>query len=835
MTSLNEFFPQPLYFFDQPARPPKIKKVKVVHVDKNKEEQKEKRTENGKQAKINKKAQSDELPDAQPQDESCEEESTEEVEDASTTEIQDPLFGLKRDAPHLLNELGRSMSQHKWTPSQVGDILNYTWAELRSTDKTIPKAADKQKSSGRKKKSQKKEQKTSEVAECAGVPNEVSAPTNPCTSPTIPNQTTASSTIQEEAGEDCFVPAVSEETPSIETCQWVVERLQATRSPQDPQAEEQEFNESPILCHYLDETPEVEENKETSETDTQCVVNGFPQIPEVSQRDPSLRKFHYRISDGTSFIYYPSGHMAVCHSHSGLPSGGFYTNVFTDNHTPIILATITMYGHGHVTHPVSSVVTAVWDQHGGFMCDRDANMKKEWSWKTEEEAQEKIVVKLSKGISVRLHSGTSALLCFKCEQQKVQIPLSAVPYLSKEPESGPSLLDGEGMPGRWRKGNVVMAELKKIQLKAQDILDAWLDFYLIATGIKRRKKKPKTSSKTKHKKRKRSSSAPAKKSSEKKKPAPPKEVIHEQQLVPIPKPKTKHKPKPKPKPKIRESPAKNVRPLKQAREYNVTQVGPLRIHGNIKQESVILPGIPDPRLTTLPPCPTQSCFPSSVPLTVCPPLLRAALLKDLKEQGPRRCCCSTALMPVLTDTEYDAFIMGQPKHSQQILVVYVTLPVKWEETMEKDAMQRLYRRTNRNRTMPCTQCQMDSFRLVRYEVSTGALGCPVDNILLQHRHNVSSGMILMYIRGTLMFLGYVSSGLSFSILDLQKQILRTREDYRSGVSLPPDYKFSERPKVSAAPPEAPDANKAEGPPLTGRNDTTLTHSGEKECLNETCD
>lgn len=41
------------------------------------------------------------------------------------------------------------------------------------------------------------------------------------------------------------------------------------------------------------------------------------------------------------------------------------------------------------------------------------------------------------------------------------------------------------------------------------------------------------------------------------------------------------------------------------------------------------------------------------------------------------------------------------------------------------------------------QCQMDSFRLVRYEVSTGALGCPVDNILLQHRHNVAAGMILV--------------------------------------------------------------------------------------------
>lgn len=47
----------------------------------------------------------------------------------------------------------------------------------------------------------------------------------------------------------------------------------------------------------------------------------------------------------------------------------------------------------------------------------------------------------------------------------------------------------------------------------------------------------------------------------------------------------------------------------------------------------------------------------------------------------------------------------------------------------------------------------------------------------------------MYIRGRLMFLDYVSSGRTCSASDLQKQILRTREDYRLGVSLPPDYKF----------------------------------------------
>lgn len=41
------------------------------------------------------------------------------------------------------------------------------------------------------------------------------------------------------------------------------------------------------------------------------------------------------------------------------------------------------------------------------------------------------------------------------------------------------------------------------------------------------------------------------------------------------------------------------------------------------------------------------------------------------------------------------------------------------------------------------QCQMDSFRLVRYEMSTGKSSCGVENILLQQRHNAAPGMILV--------------------------------------------------------------------------------------------
>lgn len=38
---------------------------------------------------------------------------------------------------------------------------------------------------------------------------------------------------------------------------------------------------------------------------------------------------------------------------------------------------------------------------------------------------------------------------------------------------------------------------------------------------------------------------------------------------------------------------------------------------------------------------------------------------------------------------------------------------------------------------------MDSFRLVRYEMSTGKPSCGGENILLQQRHNTAPGMVLV--------------------------------------------------------------------------------------------
>ncbi|XP_072241247.1 uncharacterized protein [Leuresthes tenuis] len=340
----------------------------------------------------------------------------------------------------------------------------------------------------------------------------------------------------------------------------------------------------------------------------------------------------------------------------------------------------------------------------------------------------------------------------------------------------------------WKRRENAGRELKRLQQRVRNIVEEWLDYYRVAVGIKctDTERMPEGPVRNKLRREVQSAALPSlnppecidAKQTRSEQSRRDFQEVHRHLSAPVGTPLNC----PVQLPRTPKSQAKMQPP--------VTRVGPLQIHGNFKPESVILASRPESELSAA----TYSLanaapFASSIPLTVCPALLRAALQGEGQQ---RRCCCSTTLMPVVTDLEYDALIMGQPPHSQQILVVSVTLPrqpVNTHTVHSQNTLDDLYRKRNKHRTMPCTQCQTDSFRLVRYEMSTGKLGRALENILLQQRHNAAPGMVLMYIRGKLLFVGYIFSGDNYSDRDLLKQISRSRRDYRLGVSLPSDYKF----------------------------------------------
>ncbi|XP_074533338.1 uncharacterized protein C3orf20-like [Halichoeres trimaculatus] len=842
----------PLYFFDQqPTKRQETKRIgsNFVYFNFANEgvliEDKIQSTEN-----VDQEANSDEPPQR------LSPETCEDVQPVTSFKVKDydRMNTYKQAAPHMLNKLAHLLAQHKWNeerhlPEGIVNILNYSWKDLTAGAALMK---NQEQSEGRGElegppeldeaqwgqTSAKDKREASPVDGSVGVSlikPQVGSKTRMKKRKNNPNTAHSSSTFSFSfPSVSCKDPGwiIQPKQPScdepqrISLCQWVVERLHAAR---DPEMLQKAAHENPfaVLRHYGDAKPKAKDSRSKTKTQPVPLAKVMP-IPEVKQQNHNQPKLHHKTNDGSSFTYYPSGCMAVCQSHSGLSCGGFHTNVFSDGECPVILATLTAFGHGTISHPVCSAVVAVWNQDGGLMYDRHGNVTKEWSWQGYP-AQRKIIIKVSDYITVKLLSGTSAMLCFRCEGESVRLPLSALPY-NDQSKSLPCLQTKERFMSdfaldllRKTKPSVVFLEsktnltstpilseveevkelsaehvdrdLKRLQLRVRKIVVDWLDYYRIAVGIKCPgvKRMPDALLRTRLRREVQSAVLPSLNPPE-------------------------------------QTDAGGVQPEDGRNELQ-------KLHRHLSApahrpadtcvklpRAVIIPSSPDSQLSAVPCNPSLAPITPSSPLTACPALLRAALRG---EGGRKRCCCSTTLMPALTDLEYDAFIMGQPRHSQQILVVCVTLPHQLFNThvdQGQVVLEELYQRRNKHRSVPCTQCQMDSYRLLRYEMSTKRPDCEEEKILLQQRHNVAPGMVLMYISGKLLFVGFIFSDHSHSVRDLENQISRTRGDYRLGLSLPSDYKFSDTVNTTG---EKDEHNSQDSLPKE-RHDATLSASVEKE-------
>ncbi|XP_055011851.1 uncharacterized protein C3orf20-like [Boleophthalmus pectinirostris] len=415
------------------------------------------------------------------------------------------------------------------------------------------------------------------------------------------------------------------------------------------------------------------------------------------------------------------------------------------------------------------------------------------------------------------------MLNFKCDNELVQLPITALsnsnaaktmfylqsntpftsdtaqdllrahcPYLCtdiNEMRDAPQMVRAVERPEEavsvWRREGRATRELKKIQQRVQCILESWMDFYCMAIGIKcpNMQRMPDVPPRSRLKREVQSAALPSLNSPERTnhEPAPTQEeeALHGHRSA-APGPKNHNVAL-----KLLSCPQKKCT----KEEPPITWIGPVQFYGNIKRESVILPVDPDQQATCAS-YPVQLPFTPSAPLTHCPVQLRAALSGDSTQ---KRCCCSPLTMPLLTDLEYDLFILGQPPHSHQMLIVYVTCQNLYPHTPGTDAPEQLYRRRNKHRMTPCTQSQVDSFRLLKYEISIPNPCYEAQKSLLQQRHNAAPGMILMYIKGKLLFIGYIEyTDHSCPIKNIETQISKSRGQYRSGLYLPSDFKFSDK-------------------------------------------
>ncbi|XP_020862134.1 uncharacterized protein C3orf20 homolog isoform X1 [Phascolarctos cinereus] len=168
---------------------------------------------------------------------------------------------------------------------------------------------------------------------------------------------------------------------------------------------------------------------------------------------------------------------------------------------------------------------------------------------------------------------------------------------------------------------------------------------------------------------------------------------------------------------------------------------------------------------------------------LCPVVLR----NKMRGEDIRLCRCSSHSIPHVTDLEFDFLINNQISCPEQITVICV-----YDSSMAEDGtlreIEELYAHKNRTRNMPCIQSRLDPFRLLKYNISSADEFNDRAGSLLVYRHNVAPGMFLMYIQGKLLFANYVLNGYSTSAKDLQKQIVKTKNDYQMGYHLPSDFR-----------------------------------------------
>ncbi|XP_075716224.1 uncharacterized protein C3orf20-like [Rhinoderma darwinii] len=618
---------------------------------------------------------------------------------------------------------------------------------------------------------------------------------------------------------------------------WALERLQLAQIQINKQLSllnEKGFCKPIILRHYESTKKDsIIKQKKHIKPLVFVLTNGKPKIPDIIRENSSLRKFHYALIDGSSMVYYPSGHLAVCQSYSGLSCGGFYTNIFSTEQT--ILGTFTPFGHGSIHSPKSNVFLLQYNQVGGVLTNKEGETIKEWDWPKKGKLSDPFTVQVNEHLAVKISGQYAISLIFRWQQETVRLSLSPVPDVSPpQAEDLGQLMTSENFSSRaareMAKGNkkkakdkdtkrspkkttilselaktLVIAEdhispsndfnaaveLRKLHRKIRNIVDDWMEHYRLASGI---------DSPHIHK----MSDAPPKMSR--------KRNVQSAAVFPVTSPVLNSQP-------VTEKDVESAVQKESALLYCRFLSAPAHSH-NMRWDTSLSSASPRPSSFSSMKREQTAADPNLIkegnglsvnksgthaslsgpPVSLeqdpeklwhtshytCPVVLQKVLLG---EEGSI-CRCSSHQIPYVTDLEFDQLINNKTSSLEQIIVMCVVSSLGLEKNDNKDVLDQLYEKKNRYRSMPCMQSRVDSFRLLKYDINTCNIVTGQKQPLLVQQHNAAPGMILMYMCGKLVFANYIFNGYSRSIKDLQKQIIKTRSDYQTGFHLPKDFKFS---------------------------------------------
>ncbi|XP_055999633.1 uncharacterized protein LOC125656907 isoform X4 [Ostrea edulis] len=585
---------------------------------------------------------------------------------------------------------------------------------------------------------------------------------------------------------------------------------------------------------------------------------GKPKIPPLhEERNQGKKLLQATHQDGTSVVYYPSGRSAVVYCSAGAELGrpGYYLIAYDDTNDHRMLACFTPAGRG-VCYSTNGNIRFLSTEKGGHLAETDGTIVRKWKWPVNNvKLTTPINIQLNGNLVFRCNSQHSLSLMFSCQKELARFSVGPVPgaieskpgdeneqllmtftYTSKAARDmmrlfAPKHKQRSKKAARRQKGHLAEIqkllvdfpdkvqyelesdkELARLQRKARNLVDDWLEHYRLAVGLKSPhilnvRDSPDFSSRArniqsakladvgqaarlKHLgletlldfKKQRTPSAPIEDFVVKDRSETSKSLdIETGKSKKSQRSGNQSAVKFDDSPQEEEGDGDNASPTALAMFERLSQSAGKRSARSNASAASSAP-LSRQHTATYRSETSQNIQTARIP---CPIALRQRIL-GLDQTS---CRCSRHYIPQIMDIEYNEFIQIEAPDGQLIVISVVSSLFPHSSTSDQ-MIEEIYLSQNRNRTKPCVQSRMDMFRILQYDINTASEGSNHTQPLLLTRHNVVPGMFLIYLAGKLLFCDHIFNGYGNARKDFKKQLMRSKVEALQGFSLPKDFRFS---------------------------------------------
>lgn len=581
---------------------------------------------------------------------------------------------------------------------------------------------------------------------------------------------------------------------------------------------------------------------------------GKPKIPPLhEERNQGKKLLQATHQDGTSVVYYPSGRSAIVYCSAGAELGrpGYYLIAYDDTNDHRMLACFTPAGRG-VCYSTNGNIRFLSTEKGGHLAEADGTIVRKWKWPVNNvKLTSPVNIQLNSNLVFRCNGQNSMSLMFSCQKELARFSASPAPgateyrpsdenehllmtftYTSKAARDLMRLFApkhkqrSKKQGARKQKGHLAEIqkllvdfpdktqyeleadkELARLQRKARNLVDDWLEHYRLAVGLKSPhmlnvRESPDFSSQARN-----IQSAKLADGGQ----AARLKHLGLETLVDYKKQRAPSAPLVKDRSDLSKSLDADTSKSKRGQKSGTQSAvkfddGPQEGEGEEEAASPTALAMLD-RLSQSAgkrSARSNTSAVSSAPLSrqhtatfrsensnnqfnriPCPIALRQRIL-GLDQPS---CRCSRHYIPQIMDIEYDEFIQMEAPDTQ--IIVIAVISSLFPHTSSSDQMiEEIYLSQNRNRTKPCVQSRTDMFRILQYDINSASEGSDHTQPLLLTRHNVVPGMFLIYLAGKLLFCDHIFNGYGNARKDFKKQLMKSRVEALQGFSLPKDFRFS---------------------------------------------